>query len=109
MEGFNVLTAVNGVDGLQKYQEHQQEINLVVLDISMPGMDGIELMRHLRLINPKVRIIISSGLNRTGKLLPLALDPTISYLHKPYNAEKALLEVTRRLAEPVQSIPIYYP
>lgn len=107
MGGFTVLTASNGATGLQKYEECYAEIDLVILDISMPGMDGIEALRHLQALNPNVRVIVSSGLNRTGKLLPLTLGPMVSYLNKPYNAEKALAEVTRRLTKPVQSgIPI---
>lgn len=102
MGGFTVLTAANGATGLQKYEEQYQEIDLVILDISMPGMDGIETLRHLQTINPHARIIVSSGLNRTGKLLPLTMGATVSYLNKPYNAEKALAEVRRRLAKPIQ-------
>jgi signal transduction histidine kinase/ActR/RegA family two-component response regulator len=102
MGGFTVLTAANGATGLQKYKERHQEIDLVILDISMPGMDGIETLRHLQTINSHVRIIVSSGLNRTGKLLPLTMGTMVSYLNKPYNAEKALAEVTRRLAKPIQ-------
>jgi len=103
MGGFTVLTATNGATGLQKYEEHHREIDLVVLDISMPGMDGIETLRHLQAINSHVRVIVSSGLNRTGKLLPLTMGATVSYLNKPYNAEKALAEVSRRLAKPIPS------
>lgn len=97
--GFRVLTAFNGLAGLQIFQERFAEIDLVILDISMPGMDGIETLRHLQAINPDIRVIVSSGLNRTGKLLPLTLESTVTYLHKPYDAKKALFEVTRRLAE----------
>lgn len=97
--GFRVLTAFNGLAGLQIFQERYPEIGLVILDISMPGMDGIETLRHLQAINPDIRVIVSSGLNRTGKLLPLTLESTVTYLHKPYDAKKALFEVTRRLAE----------
>lgn len=97
--GFRVLTAFNGLSGLQIYEERYPEIGLVILDISMPGMDGIETLRQLQAMNPDVRVIVSSGLNRTGKLLPLTLESTVTYLHKPYDAKKALFEVTRRLAE----------
>lgn len=99
MEGLIVLTASSAMAGLQIYQERHTEIDLVILDISMPGVDGIEALRQLQAIHPEIRVIISSGLNRTGKLLPLTLDPTVTYLHKPYGAEKALSEVKRRLSE----------
>lgn len=98
-EGFAILTASSAVEGIQIYNQRHAEIDLVILDISMPGMDGIEALRQLQAVNPGVRVIISSGLNRTGKLLPLTLDPTVTYLHKPYDAEKALFEVKRRLSE----------
>lgn len=99
MEGFSVLTAPDGARGVQMYHQYRAEIQLVLLDISMPGMDGIDVLRRLQAIQPGVRVIISSGLNRTGKLLPLTEEPNVSYLHKPYDAARALSEVKRRLTE----------
>ncbi len=59
-EGYNVLTASNGLDALKTLEEHQ-EIDLVLLDIKMPEMDGSEFMRCFREINKELPILISTA------------------------------------------------
>ena len=59
--GYEVITAENGKIGLNKYQEHSKEIDLVILDIIMPEMDGAQCFRALKKLNPEVKVIISSG------------------------------------------------
>jgi DNA-binding response OmpR family regulator len=58
-EGFEVLTALNGVHGYACYFHHPTE--WVVTDIQMPDLDGIEMMRCIRAINPSVKTIYVSG------------------------------------------------
>jgi CheY-like chemotaxis protein len=55
-----VLVASSGEEGLRLFQE--QKVSLVITDLSMPGMDGLQVMLELRAINPKVKIIAHSGL-----------------------------------------------
>jgi UDP-3-O-[3-hydroxymyristoyl] N-acetylglucosamine deacetylase len=58
-EGYQVSTAHNGLHGYSTYPKHQAEI--VLADIEMPGLDGFEMMRCIRDINPSVRTIYMSG------------------------------------------------
>lgn len=64
LEAYNyrVLTASNGIEAIEIYAKHQQEINLVLLDMIMPEMDGETTMRMLHQINSQVKIIAISGL-----------------------------------------------
>jgi DNA-binding NtrC family response regulator len=60
--GYNVLTASCGRDAIELYRRRKDEIALIVLDLMMPEMGGIQCMRELVKINPKVKVIISSGM-----------------------------------------------
>jgi two-component system response regulator (stage 0 sporulation protein F) len=58
-EGYEVISALNGEAGLEKFQEEQPD--LVILDIRMPGMGGIQVLRQMKMINPDVPVILSSA------------------------------------------------
>lgn len=57
--GYQVLSALNGEEGLKKFSEEAPD--LVILDIQMPGMNGIEVLRQMKMQNPAVPIILSSA------------------------------------------------
>lgn len=57
--GYQVLSALNGVEGLKKFREDFPD--LVILDIQMPGMNGIEVLRQMKMENAAVPIILSSA------------------------------------------------
>ena len=59
--GFTVHTAVDGMDALRIYREHSGNIDLVLLDMTMPHMDGIETSRQLRQLDEKIKIVVTSG------------------------------------------------
>ena len=72
---------------LALYREHSNSITLVLTDVMMPGMDGVELSRALREINPQVKIIASTGQateTRQDELRALGVNAILS---KPYNAK----------------------
>lgn len=58
-EGFEVTTASNGEQALEKFS--QDPPDLVILDINMPGMNGIEVLRRMKEINPNLPVILSSA------------------------------------------------
>ena len=58
-EGYEVISALDGETGLKKFQEEQPD--LVILDIRMPGMGGIQVLRQMKMINPAVPVILSSA------------------------------------------------
>jgi CheY-like chemotaxis protein len=59
--GFNVFLAVDGNDALTMYQQHQNEIDLVLLDVQMPGMDGPRTLTHLQRLNREVVVCFMTG------------------------------------------------
>jgi CheY-like chemotaxis protein len=67
-QGFAVWTAADGATAIDLYRRHQQAISVVLLDVCMPEMDGLQTLRELRRINPSVRACFMSGF--TGKYVP---------------------------------------
>ncbi|WP_051938329.1 hybrid sensor histidine kinase/response regulator [Ghiorsea bivora] len=66
--GYQVVQASDGLQALDVYKRYQNEIRLVVLDIAMPKMDGIEAAKQLRNINPEINIIFVTGFDLNQKL-----------------------------------------
>ncbi len=58
-EGFTVISAYNGDEALEKFR--QEAPDLVILDINMPGMNGIEVLRQMKEINPDLPVILNSA------------------------------------------------
>lgn len=58
-EGYNVLSAANGRDALNIARE--QQLDLIVMDINMPGMDGLDTLNHLLEINRQIPVIINTA------------------------------------------------
>lgn len=85
---YSTLIANDGIEAIALYQQHQAQIRLVLLDITMPKMSGIELIRRLKDINPDVPMIASSGLweNQESSLEAGAS----AFLAKPYTLETFL-------------------
>ncbi len=80
-KGHEVRTAADGLEALQKVQDEQPD--LVLLDIRMPRMSGLDVLRHLRESHPRVRVIMVSGLT-DEELRHTALDlGALDYLTKP--------------------------
>ena len=58
-EGYQVLSALNGVEALKKFEHDDPD--LVILDIQMPGMNGIEVLRQMKMEKPSIPVILSSA------------------------------------------------
>lgn len=60
-DGFTVFHAADGLQALDVFRDHADEIHLLVTDLGLPKLGGVELIAHIRTINPGVKIIGSSG------------------------------------------------
>lgn len=81
--GYNVVLAQDGPSGIARYQEGLEKIDLVLLDLSMPQMSGIEVLEQIRLLNPDVRVIIL-----TGYAAQEAARAGVPVVQKPVNASR---------------------
>ena len=61
--GHSVLTAVDGFDAVRVFRKNVSDIGLVLLDLTMPGIDGEQTLQELRMIRKDVKVILSSGYN----------------------------------------------
>lgn len=91
--GYHVLLAKNGAEALASFKARQAEIQLVLMDLMMPVMDGVACIAELIKQKPDVRIVAVSGGMRPGSVRPL--PPGIVVLPKPYLTE-SLLEIVRQ-------------
>ena len=85
--GFDALTAADGRQGVEMYRQHRIEIVCVLLDLTMPQMDGEEAFRALRLIQPDVNVILCSGYNEEEATQRFANKGLADFIQKPYRME----------------------
>ncbi|MCX9012508.1 MAG: PAS domain S-box protein [Candidatus Methanoperedens sp.] len=88
--GYRVITASNGKEAVALYSKHKEMIRAVLMDMMMPVMDGRASIRALRKIDPGIRIIAVSGLERKDKFTKAAIANVHAFLPKPYAAEGLL-------------------
>ena len=82
--GFTTLTSQNGKEALELYRAHSGEINVILLDLTMPEMGGIEAYHELRKISPTLPIIICSGYSVESVQDVITNDPHAGFVQKPY-------------------------
>jgi two-component system, cell cycle sensor histidine kinase and response regulator CckA len=83
--GFTVLTATDGRGALEIYRQNKETICCVILDLTMPHLDGEQAFRELRRINPEVRVLMSSGYNEQEVTQKFVGKGFAGFLQKPYN------------------------
>jgi CheY-like chemotaxis protein len=92
-QGYRVIIAKDGFQSLDIYKRFVSQIDLIILDFTMPIMDGSEVFNELREINPKVPVVLSSGFTEQDKLRWMLAKGLRGFIPKPYTQEKLLLQV----------------
>lgn len=81
--GHEVVTAVDGIDGIMKFNEHMSSIGLVITDYKMPHTNGAVLMYHCKMQRPSIPIVMSSGYTEDYSIYdPISIRPDW-FLPKP--------------------------
>jgi two-component system cell cycle sensor histidine kinase/response regulator CckA len=101
-EGFHVLSAENGPDAIRLSESHPGEIDLLLSDVTMPGMDGPTLARHLRAADPDLPVLFVSGY---WEETPAPTDEPLPVLSKPFSLD-LLLRLVRRMVRTRSAIPL---
>lgn len=98
--GYQVVTADSGQSALEKYQG-RDDTSFVILDLTMPQMDGEQTFMGLRELDPGVRVIMSSGYSEQEVTRKFAGMGLMGFIQKPYSMQ-ALLEVMKKYDRPQQ-------
>lgn len=96
--GFTVIEASNGREALELYLKHVTDITLVVTDMGMPIMNGYELFRGLKKLNPNLPIVISSGFGEVAISSHIAPEDIAGIISKPYTFD-LLRDVLKKAVE----------
>jgi two-component system cell cycle sensor histidine kinase/response regulator CckA len=95
--GYSVLTARDGSAAISIYSQNHERISVVLLDMMMPGIDGLRTLEQLRRIDPKVVVVACSGLRTTQREIEVREYGAKAFLPKPYSEDQLLHAVSEAL------------
>jgi len=88
--GYRTLQACDGLEGVEMLKAHRDEVDCVLLDMTMPRMGGEEAFTEMRRINPDVRVLLSSGYNQQTATQRFTGKGLAGFVQKPYTPELLL-------------------
>ncbi len=97
--GYQILLAENGHQALSLYQDHQGRIDLIILDLVMPGLGGRETYQKIKQINDNAKVLLSSGNGLEGEAQQIMESGAQGFIQKPYRLEA----LSRKVAEILKS------
>lgn len=83
--GYRVFTAIGGQEGVELYQRRSADINLVILDMIMPGMSGKEVFTKLKEINSDLKVLFSSGYSEDFQCNDIMKETNTGFIQKPFS------------------------
>lgn len=96
--GFEVLTAADGPEGLATLDAEGETIDAVLVDLSMPGMSGEEVLEQVRQRRPRLPMVLMSGYSESSVATAIGDDPPTVFLGKPFSLEDLRTQLARALA-----------
>ncbi len=83
--GYKTQLCRDGLDAINYFTTNADQINLVLLDIVMPGLDGLECFRALKKIRNNVKVVVMSGFSIDGNAQKMLDEGALAFIHKPFN------------------------
>jgi PAS domain S-box-containing protein len=96
LEQIETVIAFDGETAIATYQQHRDQIDLVLLDLSLPGLRGEEIFNQLKACNADVRVILTSGYNEVEAIRGFGEEP-VAFLQKPYSLDELVTAVRQHL------------
>lgn len=96
--GFRVVAAADGLETVNLYTQHAGDITLLLMDLNMPRINGVEAVMRIRHINPKVPVVFMSGYSREQVMERFGNQPHTEFIRKPFQSGE-LLEAIRNAME----------
>ena len=97
--GYTIITAGSGEEAVKIYEEKHADIDLVIIDMIMPGMSGSETFDRIKAINPSVRAMLSSGYSLNGKAKVIMDKGLRVFLQKPYRLNDLAKKIREALSD----------
>ena len=82
--GFTICTAVDGRDAVEKFREMKNDIDLVLVDMTMPHLSGLEVFREIKLMSPDMKIVLFSGYNEQSATSQFNGKGLSGFIQKPF-------------------------
>jgi two-component system, cell cycle sensor histidine kinase and response regulator CckA len=98
-QGLIVLEAAGGDEALRVCKDYQGPIHLLLADVVMPGMSGVELAPQIMALRRDIIVILMSGYRDDHILLNAALNPNTPFFHKPFTLEDLVKKIRELLKE----------
>jgi CheY-like chemotaxis protein len=96
--GYSTILAPSGEEAVEIFRRDNERIDLIILDMVMPGMDGLTAYEHLKEINPDVKVLLSSGYSLTGVVKEILDKGCDEYIQKPFSLSR-ISRITRELLD----------
>jgi two-component system, response regulator RegA len=103
-EGYQTYQAANGKQALELVQNHEPD--LVILDMKIPGMDGLDILKHVKAIDPSTSIVVLTGYGSIATALESVRLGAVHYLTKPTDADRILAAFQHGLAARPRDLPM---
>ena len=103
--GFTVLQAVDGRHGIEVYRENSDEIRAVVLDMTMPNLDGRQALQELRALRHDLCVLMVSGFSESNTTF-INRDGPNGFLQKPFTAEELIQKLRTILGDTEDPVPV---
>jgi PAS domain S-box-containing protein len=85
--GYNVFTAIDGTEALEIYKEYQDNIDVIILDMVMPNLNGGDTFDRIRALNPEAKVLLSSGYSINGQAQEILNRGCDGFIQKPFNLQ----------------------
>lgn len=95
--GYSVLTACDGVEGIAIFRENYRDIDMIILDMIMPHMNGLDFLKKIREIGDTTPVLVASGYSHNGEIDEAMNLENVSFIQKPFPYEELLLKVSEIL------------
>lgn len=96
-DGWQVLSAENGEQGLNLIQGQSGQIDVILLDLMMPGMSGMEVLDHIRAIDPNLLVIVITGYATVESAVEAMKKGAYDFISKPFTPDQLRIVVRRAL------------
>jgi DNA-binding NtrC family response regulator len=97
--GIKTLEAVDGVEALKVFNEHKDEIKVVLSDLGLPRLGGWEAFLKMKEINPELKGILASGFSSADVRTEIIKSGAMEFISKPYNSDQIVATIRRILDE----------